>query len=90
MPLTQRPGDVSEDERIGISFYMSNGTEEVVVWVDKGALSMLRNSTTGSERAAFERRRVTLESIASANYDAGIIEPDGTTIIRRDDVEGLI
>ena len=90
MPLTQHPGDVSENECIGDSFFMSNGTEEVMVWVDKGALSMLRNSTTGSERAAFERRRGTLEDIASTKYDAGIIEPDGTTIIRRNDVEGLI
>lgn len=89
MPLTTNAGVVCEDYRVGIGFIMLNGAEEVVVWVDKGALSTLSNISKSSEMAAFDNQRRALETIASANYDAGIIEPNGSTIIRREDVEAL-
>lgn len=89
MPLVDCPGDVFEVERIGFGFIMLEGTREVLVWVDKGALGALSDLTKGSERTALNQRRSSLEVIASANYDAGIIEPDGSTIIRREDILAL-
>ena len=62
---------------------------KVRVWVDKSGLTKLRYSSHVGDREAVEERRGELESIASANYDLGNIEPDGSTIIRRDDVEAL-
>ena len=90
MPLTKPVDLVCEDVRVGIGFTMHDGERQVIVWVDRGALLVLAEKVTGrNERAAFDRNRDMLETIASANYDAGIIEPNGSTIIRRADVEGL-
>ena len=90
MPLTKCSEIICEDHRVGIGFTMLNGAEQVVVWVDKGALLVMTDRSRGrTERAVFDEWRETLEAIASTNYDAGIIEPNGSTIIRRNDVEAL-
>ena len=91
MPLTKDPHSVvCEDLRVGIGFTMLNGAEKVVVWVDKGALRALQDESPGStERAVFDQHYEMLEAIAAVNYESEIIEPNGSTIIRRDDVDGL-
>ena len=91
MPLKKHDGVVCEDSRFGIGFTMRDGEKQVVAWVEKGALLILQDREPGSgERKIFDRGRETLEAIASANFDAGIVELNGSMIIRRFDMEGLV
>ena len=88
MPLDKHNGIVCEDRRYGIGFVMFDGKKQMVVWVDKGALLILQDKTPSlEERAIFDRHREMLELIASANFDAGIVEPNGCVIIIRQDNE---
>ena len=90
MPLTTSDDALREDDRIGVGFEMRDGEQRVSVWVDKGALLILSDKSPGQgDRDLVARYRERLTAIASANYDAGIVESDGSTIIRRDDVEEL-
>jgi Protein of unknown function (DUF1488) len=90
MPLDTlaKPGRLAVD-RDGVVFLMNDGERAVSVLVSRHALEdIAQPEQRGGRIDRFNEYRCRFEQIASAKYDRGLIEEDGTVCIRGRDLPG--
>ena len=72
-----------------VYFYMSNGDQRVRCGVSRLALELLEPElppTKEGRIGAFKQHRRRIERAASAKFDRGQLEPDGSTVLVRADL----
>jgi len=69
-----------------VYFYMRNGDQRVRCGVSRLALELLEPDLPPTKEGrieAFKQRRTRIERAASAKFDRGHFEPDGSTVLVR-------
>jgi Protein of unknown function (DUF1488) len=69
-----------------VYFYMNDGQRRVRCGISRLALEVLEPElppTKQSRMQAFAQHRIRIERVASAKFDRGQLEPDGSTVLVR-------
>jgi Protein of unknown function (DUF1488) len=87
MPLERGIGSATEEPNGDVLFPMNDGSRRITCRVTAEALYLL--TAAGRYRRltrAFDSVRLHIEIIASAKYDDGFVEEDGSITVRQADV----